>query len=284
MSYKKFAQELYAVANQLDALGKRGLADKVDGIAADIIATADVETVYETSGWRHPSSFEQVTEKSIRDHFNTHKGNATNPIDALARYLKEQKVEPWQMPKVKAAILSSPEFKAKIRELVGVGSASADRSMLDGSPAPSAVDVSPSAVKQMAKELTDDPEIAAVIHEALAPSKALRTTPPPLPKKMPRGFASVPALALSFLTAGAVMLGLKDDDKDERLKTELDALEAIVKKQDGKDPATVRKIAEYALGKIKIIKSKIGEPGYQISSDQMNTLSQVESQLQDAMR
>lgn len=40
MSYKKFAQDLYAVADQLDALGKRGLADKVDGIAGSIIAQA----------------------------------------------------------------------------------------------------------------------------------------------------------------------------------------------------------------------------------------------------
>jgi hypothetical protein len=40
MSYKKFAQDLYAVASQLDALGKRGLADRVDGIANKIISSA----------------------------------------------------------------------------------------------------------------------------------------------------------------------------------------------------------------------------------------------------
>lgn len=288
MSYKKFAQELYAVANQLDAIGKRGLADKVDRIAAGIIATADVEAIYETSGWRYPSSFEQVTEKSIRDHFNTHKGNASNPIDALARYLKEQKVEPWQMPKVKAAILSSPEFKDKIRKLVGVGYAGADRSMLDGSPTPSAVDVSPSAVKQMAKELTDDPEIAAVIHEVLTPPKAPRTTPPPLPKRSPmasgarRGFAGVASMILGVVVSAAAMLGLKGTEEDAALKDELDVLEAVLRRQEGKDPASVKRISENARNRIKAIRSKIGQPGYQIDADQAAILSKLESSLQGA--
>lgn len=40
MSYKKFAQDLYAVADQLDALGKRGLADKIDGVVLNLIKSA----------------------------------------------------------------------------------------------------------------------------------------------------------------------------------------------------------------------------------------------------
>ena len=330
MSYKKFAQELYGIANQLDALGKRGLANRVDGIAEQLAkSAAPTTTSYTTYDGRSvPMLISPEESDAIR-------GMGGNPgaVDANRRLVEEGigftargELSPSAIKdgfrgpievdgrlfayKYDGTGMKDSVTLSDLRNAnIGIGDATASLPVIQdmaagGQPITYAVKPIPNGDARMwhldgsvndisqrtggwFSHLGDDMKARYLSRMSRIPgmsmgdaaSAAMRAIKAPK-----RGFATIPALALSFMTAGAVMLGLKDDDKDERLKMELDALEAIVKRQDGKDPATVRKIAEYALGKIKIIKSKIGEPGYQINSDQLNTLSQVESQLQDAMR
>jgi hypothetical protein len=249
MSYKKFAQDLYAVASQLDALGKLGLADRVDGVANKIISLAA------------PIASGDDVEALVKRYFAEYFHHDADRLKKDMGYRASDKrlVSGDTLKSLEAFLDTSPaSLRSKVREGIEEGL----RRRNINPKAYTSGDAGRSAIKEVSKSIkTVKPSPAGIGH-------------------MTKGKAAAIIAAVGVAAAAIAGYFMQNSNDSERLNTEMQALKVIVERAADKDDAAVNRIADYGLLKAKDIRSKIGkEPGYEAAPEQMQALRSLEKGL-----
>jgi hypothetical protein len=171
---------------------------------------------------------------------------------------------------VQSAIDASPEMQA-VKGVAGGTPALPDTDM-DMLPDEDVLMVEE---KPAARTLPEDSYRAMSNVEVGAPGSKTRSSP--------KGHALLDTLilsAISLLVGAAAMFGFSRSKDDKQLKADLEAtVDLLNTVKDKADPVKRQKSLEYTAGKVKLLKSKLGQPGYMADSAQKSALDKLDTQL-----